>query len=157
VANTITVKWLALASGRPESSVYKHMEPGADNALPFRTVDATVMGDKQGAGVAIIGALAERWGFTWAWKIVQRGRRPRDMFRQILQTQSAGTESTMLEYAAVQDGRVTPEEMRALEATWAHEDMEREEKREQIRAMARENIEGGQLARARRTIREVEQ
>lgn len=95
VAKTVTAKWLELASGQPESSIYKHMDPEVSNALPIRTLDAAILGDKQGAGVAIIGALAERWGFTWAWKIVQRGRRPRDMFRQILQAQSAGTESTM--------------------------------------------------------------
>lgn len=139
VDKLLPVKWLASAAGYTESSTYKSLDRDAVNCLAVRILDAAALGSPAIAS-RIIRALVERW--QPVDPIAEARPSLPETLRELAEAGAAQARSHNEAITRLADGAVSVEDLTALERLWAHEDQEREEFRDKLRAMCTDRIYG---------------
>lgn len=123
---------------RDSRSIY--YQATGEQPLQQRTVFALAVDDPEGAR-QILAAENEALGYEAPRPsaiVLAQAPTLGEALRAVTDSAACCTESTAMEYAALHDGKLTPDELVQLEEQWAAEDRKREVRRAQLRAMAQD-------------------
>lgn len=106
----LTVKWLASATGYTENTVYHQLDRDAVNGLSERLVQAAVLGDPEGCGVAVRDVLARSWACRWT-AALEASPSAEDLRQLVTGALQASAEAASRALSDLQDGTVDAAEL----------------------------------------------
>jgi hypothetical protein len=133
-----TVPMVAEALGVGQSTVYRQCS--GDIPVQLRTLAALALVDIEGFK-ALLDLVGRQLGMHWKWNLTVPVPPDGDAaFQAVAEVSLACSEAAMMEYMALRDGKVTPDEMSEMDRRWRIEDYKKELMRAQIRAMAGDSV-----------------